>query len=209
MDTITDTCTIIARIQTELGRKFVTQDVDDDLLDMATVYARGYTGDFDYMRDMRAAVERWGGLTDGQAKGVLNCMAASGRRTMRERATADVVRRVDRLVPGGTYDVAGVTLRVRLSDDGGASVSVPDPDSTWGWSRVCLIGPSHDVTPAWAATPDRLRAVRDLMAEGSDVMAAAVTYGRRTGRCGVCGRELTDPDSIAAGIGPVCASRLG
>lgn len=32
--------------------------------------------------------------------------------------------------------------------------------------------------------------------------------GRRTGRCIVCSRELTDPASIEAGIGPVCASRL-
>lgn len=32
-------------------------------------------------------------------------------------------------------------------------------------------------------------------------------YGRRTGVCGCCGRTLTDPKSIAAGIGPICASR--
>ena len=29
------------------------------------------------------------------------------------------------------------------------------------------------------------------------------------GRCCVCGRELTDPESIAAGIGPVCAGKVG
>lgn len=28
-----------------------------------------------------------------------------------------------------------------------------------------------------------------------------------TGRCGRCGRELTVPESVATGIGPVCASR--
>jgi hypothetical protein len=32
--------------------------------------------------------------------------------------------------------------------------------------------------------------------------------GRRTGRCLVCSKALTDPASVAAGIGPVCASRL-
>ena len=29
-----------------------------------------------------------------------------------------------------------------------------------------------------------------------------------SGKCGCCGRELTVPDSIASGIGPVCAGRL-
>lgn len=27
------------------------------------------------------------------------------------------------------------------------------------------------------------------------------------GRCGVCGRPLTDPESIASGIGPICQER--
>ena len=30
---------------------------------------------------------------------------------------------------------------------------------------------------------------------------------RLAGRCRVCHRTLTDPDSIAAGIGPECASK--
>jgi hypothetical protein len=36
-----------------------------------------------------------------------------------------------------------------------------------------------------------------------------VRYGRATGNCSCCGRELTDPASIAAGIGPVCAEKYG
>ncbi len=36
----------------------------------------------------------------------------------------------------------------------------------------------------------------------------AKAYGRKTGRCMVCGRKLTHPASIAAGIGPVCAGKL-
>lgn len=38
---------------------------------------------------------------------------------------------------------------------------------------------------------------------------AATAYGKATGECSCCGRELTDPNSIAAGIGPVCASKWG
>lgn len=43
---------------------------------------------------------------------------------------------------------------------------------------------------------------------GFDVKEAACAYGREIGVCGVCNRTLTDPDSIALGIGPVCATRL-
>lgn len=34
-------------------------------------------------------------------------------------------------------------------------------------------------------------------------------FGKRTGVCGVCSKTLTDPKSVKAGIGPVCAGRIG
>lgn len=40
-------------------------------------------------------------------------------------------------------------------------------------------------------------------------MDALVAYGRKTGVCGVCRRRLSDPESVAAGIGPICASKVG
>jgi len=42
-----------------------------------------------------------------------------------------------------------------------------------------------------------------------DPKAAAIAYGKKFGRCSVCARELTDEESVAAGIGPVCAKRYG
>jgi hypothetical protein len=43
----------------------------------------------------------------------------------------------------------------------------------------------------------------------ADPAGMARLYGKRTGICCCCGKELTDADSIAAGIGPVCAKRWG
>lgn len=37
----------------------------------------------------------------------------------------------------------------------------------------------------------------------------AVAYGKRTGRCCLCNRTLTNKASIDAGIGPICASNFG
>jgi hypothetical protein len=36
----------------------------------------------------------------------------------------------------------------------------------------------------------------------------AIAYAKVTGKCGVCNTKLTDPKSIAAGIGPVCAKKF-
>lgn len=48
-----------------------------------------------------------------------------------------------------------------------------------------------------------------LQAIAADPAAAAVAYGRRTGTCACCGRELTNHASIEAGIGPICAEKWG
>lgn len=41
----------------------------------------------------------------------------------------------------------------------------------------------------------------------ADAEKALIEYGHRVGRCGVCGRTLTDPESISLGIGPICRAK--
>ena len=41
-----------------------------------------------------------------------------------------------------------------------------------------------------------------------DPEAAAARHGRASGRCSVCSRDLTDPESIERGIGPICATKF-
>jgi hypothetical protein len=43
----------------------------------------------------------------------------------------------------------------------------------------------------------------------ADPKRATIDYGHQLGRCGVCNRTLTNPDSIADGIGPICAAKMG
>lgn len=54
--------------------------------------------------------------------------------------------------------------------------------------------------------PERQARVLEVAA---DPKAAAIAYGRLTGSCSCCGRELSDPVSVANGIGPICASKFG
>jgi hypothetical protein len=46
-----------------------------------------------------------------------------------------------------------------------------------------------------------------IVAAASDPLAAAVAYGRETGRCSCCGRLLSQEESVRLGIGPICRGR--
>ncbi len=51
--------------------------------------------------------------------------------------------------------------------------------------------------------------VEEINAVLVDPVQAAIQYGKKTGNCSICGRELTLPESIARGIGPDCATKFG
>lgn len=50
---------------------------------------------------------------------------------------------------------------------------------------------------------------RKVVETCADPLAALIAHGKETGYCGICNRELTDPVSIARGIGPICAEGYG
>lgn len=49
--------------------------------------------------------------------------------------------------------------------------------------------------------------LRNIAAVGAQ--AASARYGHEIGECGVCGRTLTNDESRARGIGPICADKAG
>lgn len=51
-------------------------------------------------------------------------------------------------------------------------------------------------------------AIRMLVAEDRWTLEQAKEFGLETGFCCVCGAFLTDPKSVEAGIGPVCAKKV-
>lgn len=51
-------------------------------------------------------------------------------------------------------------------------------------------------------------AMRVIKAEHRMTLDEAKAYGKETGQCCQCGRELTVKESIEAGIGPICASKF-
>lgn len=101
-----------------------------------------------------------------------------------------------RLIPDGRYAVdtpEGLRFYVVNTRDRGPYAGVQFISRQSGDNRL-RIGPNERST------------AKVLIA--ADPKAATVRYGRELGVCGVCGRTLTDEESRAAGIGPVCAARF-
>jgi hypothetical protein len=60
----------------------------------------------------------------------------------------------------------------------------------------------------FARCPDAGNLYSSLLSIEEDPEAAAARHGRASGRCSVCSRDLTDPESIERGIGPICAGKF-
>lgn len=50
--------------------------------------------------------------------------------------------------------------------------------------------------------------VHMIKPENRLTLEEAKAYGRRTGYCCMCGKLLTNPESVDAGIGPICATKF-
>lgn len=61
------------------------------------------------------------------------------------------------------------------------------------------------LTGRWSYAPG---VVNQLKPEDRLTLAQAAALGKKWHRCMCCGRELTHPESIERGIGPICAGKL-
>lgn len=190
------------------GEKLTSPDqVTPSLLQAATNWIKNYSAeqrakdvarDFGYLADVQDALAKWGKLTPAQAKGVLNCMRAEYARSARDaEKKAAPAAAPQTTVPDGYYGVTedGVLkfFKVRTPDQG-----------KWAGFTFLDIQASDDFYPI----KDRVRKAAILDQIAADTMGALQAYGHGIGRCGICNRTLTDPESIEMGIGPKCAARL-
>lgn len=51
--------------------------------------------------------------------------------------------------------------------------------------------------------------IQEVLRIAGDPLGEAIKHGKLTGHCAVCSRPLSDPDSVARGIGPICATKFG
>jgi hypothetical protein len=102
------------------------------------------------------------------------------------------------VIPAGRYAV----------EDNGTlkfyKVDVPGKESKWHGRTFVKVQAGDNEYPVRGGAAQRV-----LMLIGKDPKAAMLRYGTELGHCGHCGRTLTNEESRAAGIGPICAGKMG
>lgn len=97
--------------------------------------------------------------------------------------------------PEGMHRVDGVIYKVQRAVHGSGKVYakklVEDADAASGWTFTYAPGATRNLSEGTLLTLDE-----------------AKVFGALYGTCAVCARTLTNEASIAAGIGPVCASKF-
>lgn len=171
----------------------------------------------DFATSLAKAHQRYGYLTPKQATAAQSmrakCQARDAARAEQTKA-ADVAHaatptkvEVDvRTIPSGRYAVPGADTRLKLQVDNLT-------EGKWaGWVFVkdaAEYGYGKKYGSARPGQGYRGDVEAELAAIAADPAAASAAYGRLTGTCGICGRHLEDADSVARGIGPVCAAKKG
>jgi hypothetical protein len=169
--------------------KFVDEDVTPELHDAGLAYLATYKGGFTYLVDLKR--RNPANLSVGQVRGILNCIRAE---VLRVQDAGD-----DQLmVNDGRYAIV-MTDKLRFF-----KVNTPTEGR---WAKMTFV---NEVFGGGRRDPVRNRQFRQTVLQAiADDSDALARYGQELGECGVCGRELTDEQSRAIGIGPVCREKLG
>lgn len=146
----------------------------------AVRFAGTYTGTFGFLTDMRAKVENGEALSENMVAAILRCAS-------RERKVTAPAAPVEQ-VTEGMYRIAdGTVFKVQKAVHGSGNLYA---------KRLTEDG--FEYAPG---------AIRTLTVADKMTLDEAKAWGVLYGTCCVCGRTLTDEQSIAAGIGPVCAGK--
>lgn len=171
------------------------------------------TSSFDFALKMRSVLLQWGGLTPGQLAAVQKCMGYEAAKAAREAPAPRPVAQKPASgldlskVPSGYYSVPNGATRLK--------VKIQQIKSAGRWAGYTFVSDGAVYGQArryglQAPGQSYSGEIRDQLAIiALNPRAASAAYGRLTGTCGVCGRHLEDETSVANGIGPVCASRMG
>jgi len=175
-------------------------------------------GDFTFHADMLASLTKYGSFTERQEAAVRNAAAKSAARKAQwaaERAERDAnkadvnISRIDEAFTSAVK--AGLKFpKLRLDDFtlSLASVNSRNAGAIYVKQDDLYLGKIADGKFTRSRDCDADIEAR-IVAACADPAAAAEAYGKRTGKCSCCGRELTNEESIARAIGPICAERWG
>ena len=161
----------------------------------------------DFRMSLRKSLAQYGSLTEKQ-------VAAVERIVKRPARTADATVDFSPLFASFAHAKASGLKRPIIRAGGIKVYPAPEHGKNAGalyvkdrWGEYLgKVTAEGDFFRARGVTDDDVRHVVDLAA---DPLGTAIKYGRETGSCACCGRDLTDEQSVKDGIGPVCKKRFG
>lgn len=190
---------------------------------LAEQYVTNYDGTFEYIVNMK----RWvnSGLSDGQVAGVLNTATAEYKYQQRRAgamATASTSSTQpiadEYVVADGYYTIVGPkgghrTLHIQTVEDGNIKQWLSylcGQDNTGDYKSVgFVIGSTVTLFKKYAGQySDIVAAARFLISHVDSLDEYGRQYAIRSGKCYRCNRMLTTPESVAQGLGPVCAGKV-
>jgi hypothetical protein len=177
----------------------------------AVEYVKHYIGSFEFLQSLKtkALEPRFKGFTEKQVIAICKCIDREASWKKREEK------------PDSGIDLFGIlpygrTRAAVHNDSDGITFLVfdkPDEKSAkWhGWVFVKQQrGPDEEAAKVGTQRPGQSYKGQwgNLIARvAADWKAAAILYGKELGICGVCSSPLTNDESRAKGIGPVCESK--
>jgi hypothetical protein len=173
---------------------------------------------FEFAVSLRAALEKYGSLTEKQLGAAYRCVEklhdAKEARAQADAARAESAPTVssERLLEAFQTALANGLKFPKLRLGGLVITKAKDSSSNPGALYVKADGEyvGKVVSGRFMCTRECPSDVQGTVVSViNDPAAAAKASGLATGSCSCCGRELTDPESVAAGIGPVCANKWG
>jgi hypothetical protein len=173
-----------------------TPEITNDQMVEATLYAAGYEGTFDFMQDMRAKALNDERLSPRMVAAILRCKTREDERT----AASVPSRSLPTLEGKCFYLLNGETVfRAKKSRSTGNVYA----------ERLTMMGHGQG---SFCYDRGHANILRSGLADGTVVQLTveeAARLGHHYGICVICSATLTDPRSVAAGIGPVCARNTG
>lgn len=169
---------------------------------------------FGFAVSLREQAARKGDLSEKQVSAAYRCIESFRRacEAKAEREATAPKASVDELKAAFDRARAAGLKRPRLTLQGFTITRAPDTGANAGALYVkdggVYLGKFFGGVFSRSRDCDQDTAER-LAAIANDPRAAALAHGKETGICAVCSRTLTDAQSVARGIGPICASKFG
>ena len=189
-------------------------------------------GTFDFPAKIIESIAQWGSLTDPQLAAVHKLMARDAERAKQRDAERKVRHDNAPAIDASKIETAfgnarrsaerpgmqGIWLKPLNLKSGAFDITFQPGSigSQWegkifvtsrlGDKRKLGVIVDGKFVARFECTPAEQAAVMDCC---NDPAKAAVAFGKAWGVCSICHRQLTNDESIARGIGPICAEKFG